>query len=102
MYVNGSQAVGYWVDDVLTDCNKYVDRHKNVYAPLQTGKFIDGKLFGEGTISFYNGDHYRGMFKDGNRCGNGVLEYKNLPVYERVGTDEGNDVVLNHDGRDEG
>ena len=48
------------------------------------GSFINGKLTGNGHISFANGDRYQGSFKDGFRSGFGTMEYKNLPCFERV------------------
>ena len=44
---------------------KYVDEKKNTYQPMPGGQFINGKLTGNGHISFANGDRYQGSFKDG-------------------------------------
>lgn len=66
------------------------------------GKFINGKLQGNGHISFANGDRYQGNFKDGYRCGFGTMEYKNLPLYERVRHGGHDDIQLERDIKDHG
>lgn len=44
------------------------------------GSFTNGKLYNRGTITFHNGDKYRGSFKDGRPCGHGELKYtRSLP-----------------------
>jgi len=55
----------------MVNASKYIDANRNVYEPImsgqQSGKFVNGRLYGQGRINFINGDVYEGMFKDGKR-----------------------------------
>jgi hypothetical protein len=35
------------------------------------------RVYSLGVIVFKNGDRYKGSFKDGRKCGNGTMVYKN-------------------------
>jgi hypothetical protein len=65
------------------------------------GKFLSGKLHGEGSYTFYNGDSYVGQFRGGRRHGRGVYHrltrgevfegefFENLPLGEGKLTKKG-------------
>lgn len=77
---DGSFIIGEFKNDKMVNGTKYIDANRNVYEPVasgeQSGKFVNGRLYGLGKINFINGDLYEGMFKDGKRCGVGKMQYK--------------------------
>lgn len=68
---------------------------------IMEGNFLGGKLHGEGTYTFYNGDSYLGQFRGGRRHGRGVYHrltrgevfegefFENLPLGEGKLTKKG-------------
>lgn len=73
---------GEFRHDKMVRGTKYIDCNRNVYEPISSGsnsgKFLNGRLYGQGKITFINGDSYEGMFKDGKRCGQGRMQYKSI------------------------
>ena len=49
-----------------TDASDFTNKH---------GSFINGKLFHLGIVNYFNGDKYKGNFKDGRPCGQGTMTY---------------------------
>jgi hypothetical protein len=94
---DNSFIVGEFRNDIMVNGSKYIDANRNVYEPLSSdaGKFINGRLYGEGKISFINGDVYEGEFKDGKRCGHGKMQYKSVKKYhefdDNISTSTGKD-----------
>ncbi len=50
----------------------------SLYETKEGGRFVNGRLYGNGRILFESGDVYEGEFKDGRRSGQGKMEYKNI------------------------
>jgi hypothetical protein len=46
------------------------------------GYFLNGKMHGQGTYSFFKGDLYNGSFINGMRSGYGTFIYKNGDKYD--------------------
>lgn len=82
---------GDFRNDQLSTGARFYDSHKNVYEPqssgTNSGRFVNGRLYGQGKILFVNGDVYEGMFKDGKRCGHGKMQYKSIRRYNDFGED---------------
>ena len=60
----------------------FIDRQLNKYIPLEdendeeghqkcTGYFKNRRLYGLGIAYYANGETYKGLWKDGKRCGQG-------------------------------
>lgn len=83
---DNSFILGEFKNDVMINGSKYIDANRNVYEPLlsggDSGRFVNGRLYGLGKINFINGDSYEGMFKDGKRCGQGKMQYKNIRKFQ--------------------
>lgn len=68
---DGSFIQGEFRNDKMVGGTKFIDSNRNVYEPVSSGsnsgKFVNGRLYGQGKIMFINGDIYEGQFKDGKR-----------------------------------
>lgn len=86
---NNGFIIGEFKNDVMVNGSKFIDENRNVYEPImsgeQSGRFMKGRLYGQGRINFINGDVYEGMFKDGKRCGHGRMQYKSIKKYQNLG-----------------
>ena len=73
------------------DWTKWTNCIKNETYPngdIFIGKYLDGKINGQGTISYSNGDKYVGEFKNGKRNGLGTFTSANgLFVQEGIWVD---------------
>ena len=48
---------------------------------VQAGAFLNGRLYWLSLVNYKNGDKYKGAFKDGRACGEGVMKYNySLPA----------------------
>lgn len=97
---DGSIYEGTWVNGFLEGNGKIIIIDGSIYE----GFFKRGKLFGQGfyqdkekkyigefkfdlpwgngDMTFQNGDHYVGQFVKGNFEGNGIMYYKNGDIYD--------------------
>lgn len=97
-FKNGSSIDARFIGDKADGDVEFVDREQNVFlsetekndrkkhgttgttGTTDFGSFQNGRLFGLGSITFSNGDVFKGHFKDGRACGKGVLKYvRSLP-----------------------
>jgi len=66
----------------IEDANKnlfQVESSMGIDSSLR-GKILNGRLQNQCSISFYNGDKFIGIFKDGRPNGKGTITYKNSVV----------------------
>ncbi|CDW84351.1 phosphatidylinositol-4-phosphate 5- [Stylonychia lemnae] len=94
IFQKGGEFAGTFEND---DLNKgyFKDHLRNVFTSLEysdeeneklNGYFLKGKLYNYGKAEYANKEVYKGMFKDGKRCGLGKMTY--LQYNEKQGNQE--------------